>query len=88
MRGNDTNVQNHEGIRCCRMGEKIEQKARKRGNNLSFNRESYKNKRTKNYTFYVRERHHFFFNRAVPSWNISTPNVIKLRKITFSYLFV
>ena len=51
-------------------------KERTRGNNLSYNRESFKSIRRNDFAFCRRERHNFFVNRVAPSWNILPPNVI------------
>ena len=51
-------------------------KERTRGHNLSYNSESLKSRRPYDFVFYEGQRHKFFVNRVVSSWNVLLPNVI------------
>ena len=51
-------------------------KERIRGNDLSYNSESFKSKRRNDYAVFVVETNNFFVNRVAPSWNILPSNVI------------
>ena len=51
-------------------------KERTRGQNLSFNRKSFKRRRRNDFAFFVGERHNFFVYEVVISWNILPQNVI------------
>ena len=51
-------------------------KERTRGQNLSYNRKSFKRRRRNDFAFFVGERHNFFVNEVVLSWKILPQNVI------------
>ena len=51
-------------------------KERIRGHNLIFNRKIFKRRRINEFAVFVAERHKFFVNRLIPSWNVLPTNVI------------
>ena len=64
------------GLEVVEWDKDVKIKERTKGHNLSYNRESFKSRRSNDYAFLVGWIHNFFINRVAPSWNILPPNVI------------
>ena len=65
-----------KGLEVLKWEKYLNIKARTRGYNLSYKRESFKSKRRNDYAVFVGERHNYFVDRVAPSWNMLPSNGI------------